>query len=320
MDSMRNRFPANNIIREVLLMLKVTKNTVLRIFSFLLPIIFFGTVIFGYNPLIYQKYTADPTACWFNNRMYIYCSHDQTGATGYNISDVTLMSSDDLVNWTDEGEAVKASNTTWAGLTYAPDCVYRNGYYYVYFGNGGGSVGVVRSANPTGPFTDPLGHALITSSTPGCSGMTYIFDPAAFIDDDGQAYCYFGGGGVGNARVIKLNSDMISVNGSAVTIDAPRYFEAPFMNKYNGTYYFSYSTDFSASPAASIDYMTSSNPMTGFTHRGTVLYNPPNNCGNNNHASIVNIGSNYYIAYHDRSLSNSKLGSCNGIYQRSVLP
>ncbi len=300
-------------------MLKETKNEVLRIFCFLLPVILFGTAIFGYNPLIYQKYTADPTACWFNNRMYIYCSHDQTGATGYNISDVTLISSDDLVNWTDEGEPVKApANASWAGLTYAPACAYRNGYYYVYFGNGGGSIGVVRGTSPSGPFTDPLGHAMITGSTPGCSGMTYIFDPAALIDDDGQAYLYFGGGGVGNARVIKLNSDMISVNGSAVTINAPRFFEDSMITKYNGTYYYSYSTDFSASPAASIDYMTSSNPMTGFTHRGTVLFNPPNNCGNNNHHSIVNIGSNYYISYHDRSLSNSKLGNCNGIYQRSV--
>jgi arabinoxylan arabinofuranohydrolase len=273
---------------------------------------------FGGNPLMYQKYTADPTAAWYNNRMYIYCSHDQNGATGYNITDSTLMSSDDLVNWTDEGEAVKATNTSWAGLTYAPDSVYSNGYYYVYFGNGGGSIGVVRSTSPTGPFTDPLGHALITSSTPGCSGMTYIFDPAAFIDDDGQAYMYFGGGGVGNARVIKLNSDMISVNGSAVTIDAPRYFEAPFINKRNGTYYFSYCTDFSASPAASIDYMTSSSPMSGFTYRGTIMTNPSDNCGNNSHASIVNIGSDYYIAYHTRRLMNINEGNCNNIYERSV--
>ena len=276
------------------------------------------TNLFGGNPLMYQKYTADPTAAWFNNRMYIYCSHDQTGATGYNITDVTLMSSDDLVNWTDEGEAVKASNTSWAGLTYAPDAVYRNGYYYVYFGNGGGSIGVVRSTSPTGPFTDPVGHAIVTGSTPGCSGMTYVFDPAVFVDDDGQAYMYFGGGGVGNARVIKLNSDMISVNGSAVTIDAPRYFEAPFINKRNGMYYFSYCTDFSASPAASIDYMTSSSPMSGFTYRGTILSNPSDNCGNNSHASIVNIGDNWYLAYHTRRLSNINLGSCNGIYQRSV--
>ncbi|MDA3833756.1 MAG: family 43 glycosylhydrolase, partial [Spirochaetales bacterium] len=272
----------------------------------------------GGNPLIYQKYTADPNAVFFNDRMYIYSSHDKDGATGYDIDDVTVISSDDLANWTDEGEAIKASDTSWAGLTYAPSAIYRNGYYYVYFGNGGGSIAVMRGTSPTGPFTDPLGHALITSSTPGCSDLTYIFDPATFIDDDGQAYMYFGGGGPGNARVIKLNSDMISVDGSALTIDAPRYFEAPFMNKRNGIYYFSYSTDFSASPAASIDYMTSSNPMTGFTHRGTILANPPDNCGNNNHASIVNIGSDWYISYHTRKLSSTNLGNCNGIYERSV--
>jgi len=274
--------------------------------------------LYGSNPLMYHKYTADPTACWFNGRMYIYNSHDKDGATGYDITDVTLMSSDDLVNWTDEGETFKASSTTWAGLTYAPAAVYRNGYYYLYYGNGGGSIGVVRSTSPAGPWTDPVGRAIVTSSTPGCSGLTYIFDPAVFIDDDGQAYMYFGGGGPGNCRVIKLNADMISVSGSAVTIDAPRYFEAPFMNKRNGIYYLTYSTDFSASPAATIDYMTSSNPMTGFTHRGTVLGNPSDNCGNNNHASIVNIGNDYYIAYHTRRLSNTNLGNCNGIYQRSV--
>ncbi|HJT24813.1 MAG TPA: family 43 glycosylhydrolase, partial [bacterium] len=271
------------------------------------------------NPLIYQQYTADPTACWFNNRMYIYCSHDITGQTGYSITNVYLMSSDDLVNWTDEGIPVHASDSTWAGLTYAPDTVFRNGFYYIYYGNGGGSIGVFRGTSPTGPFTDPLGHSLVSNSTPG-TNITYVFDPAAFIDDDGQAYLYFGGGGPGNARVIKLNSDMISVSGSAVSIDAPRYFEAPFMNKINGTYYFSYSTDFSASPAASIDYMTSSNPMTGFTHRGTVLFNPPNNCGNNSHAGIVNIGSNYYIAYHNRALALQNGLTCGGnaVYQRSV--
>ncbi|MBN2754287.1 MAG: endo-1,4-beta-xylanase [Candidatus Goldbacteria bacterium] len=276
------------------------------------------TTLFGGNPLMYQKYTADPNACWFNGRMYIYNSHDKDGATGYDITDVTLMSSDDLVNWTDEGETFKASSTTWAGLTYAPAAIYRNGYYYLYYGNGGGSIGVVRSTSPTGPWTDPVGRAIITGSTPGCSGMTYVFDPGVFVDDDGQAYMYFGGGGPGNLRVIKLNADMISISGSAVTIDAPRYFEAPFMNKRNGIYYLSYSTDFSASPAATIDYMTSSNPMTGFTHRGTILGNPPDNCGNNNHASIVNIGDDWYIAYHTRRLSNINLGNCNGIYERSV--
>ena len=287
---------------------------------FSLALLAFSGAAVHANPLIYQQYTADPTASWFNNRMYIYCSHDITGQTSYVINNIYLMSSDDLVNWTDEGIPAASSNTSWAGSTYAPDSISRNGFYYIYYGNGGGSVGVFRGSSPTGPFTDPLGHALVTSGTAGVAPITYVFDPAAFIDDDGQAYLYFGGGGPGNARVIKLNSDMISVNGSAVSINASRYFEAPFMNKVNGTYYFTYSTDFSASPAASIDYLTSSNPMTGFTHRGTVLFNPPNNCGNNDHASIVNVGSNYYIAYHNRALAiqNGLTCSGNAVYQRSV--
>jgi hypothetical protein len=144
---------------------------------------------------------------------------------------------------------------------------------------------------------------------PNCN-VEWLFDPGVFVDDDGQAYLYFGGGGPGNARVIKLNSDMISVSGSAVTIDAPRFFEAAYMHKRNGIYYFSYSTDFSEG-AATIDYMTSSNPMTGFQHRGTVLPNPWSNLGNNNHHSILEYGGQWYIFYHNRAVSNS-------VYQRSV--
>ena len=60
-------------------MIRETKNAFLRIFSFLLPFVFFGTGVFAYNPLIYQKYTADPTACWFNNRMYIYVRTTRPG-------------------------------------------------------------------------------------------------------------------------------------------------------------------------------------------------------------------------------------------------
>src|SRR5690348_4144895 len=71
-----------------------------------------GAPLHAYNPLIYQQYTADPTAFWdtARSRMYIYCSHDITGQTGYSITNVYLMSSDDLVNWTDEGIPFSASN------------------------------------------------------------------------------------------------------------------------------------------------------------------------------------------------------------------
>jgi len=202
-------------------------------------------------------------------------------------------------------------------MSWAPASTYRNGYYYVYFGNGANNIGVLRSTSPTGPFTDPLGQALITRSMPNCN-VDWLFDPGVFIDDDGQAYLYFGGGGEGHARVIRLNEDMISVNGEAVTIDVPQFFEALYMHKRNGIYYLSYSSDFSES-SARIDYMTSDNPMTGFVHRGTILDNPPDNCYNNNHASIFNIGDDWYVAYHTRRLANLNGITCSdSIYQRSA--
>ena len=66
--------------------------------------------------------------------------------------------------------------------------------YFVYFANGGNGIGVLRGDSPTGPFTDPLGHALVSRATPGCADVTWLFDPAVLVDEDGSAYLYFGGG------------------------------------------------------------------------------------------------------------------------------
>ncbi|MBN2536046.1 MAG: family 43 glycosylhydrolase [Spirochaetales bacterium] len=262
------------------------------------------------NPLVTSVYTADPSGFVANGRLYVICSHDKAGATDYNqLYDYILLSSADLATWQNHGTVFDARyDTSWANLAYAPDMAVRNGKYYLYFPDGGDSIGVAVGNSPEGPFTDPIGRSLVNKSMPNCN-VQWCFDPRIFVDDDGQVYLYFGGGGPGNARVIRLNSDMISVNGSAVTIDAPNFFEAAYMHKRNGIYYFSYSTDSSA--GMRIDYMTSSNPMSGFQHRGTVLDNPWDNLGNNNHHSIVEYEGQWYIFYHNRTLSNS-------VYQRSV--
>jgi arabinoxylan arabinofuranohydrolase len=150
------------------------------------------------------------------------------------------------------------------------------------------------------------------------NGVDWIFDPTCFIDDDGQAYLYFGGGPSNtgdNARVIRLNEDMVSLaDSSATTIVAPDFFEASFMHKYGGKYYFSYSTSFD-NHAAYIDYMTSDNPMTGFQYVGTLLPSPAENNGDNNHHSVVHYAGSWYIFYHNRVLANRD-GFSN--YQRSI--
>jgi hypothetical protein len=284
-----------------------------RIICFIQIMIFlFMCSLCGYadNPLVNYVYTADPAGFVANNRLYVLCSHDLDDQTGYDMYDYYLFSSDDLINWEDHGIVFDARrDTSWAWLAYAPDMAYHDGNYYLYFPNGADAIGVAVGDSPEGPFTDPLGTSLVNKNMPNCD-VQWCFDPGVFVDDDGQAYLYFGGGGPGNARVIRLNSDMISVSGEAVTIDAPRFFEASYMHKRDGIYYFSYSTDFSEG-AATIDYMTSDNPMAGFEYQGTILPNPWDNLGNNNHHSIVEYEGQWYIFYHNRAVSGAE-------YQRSV--
>jgi arabinoxylan arabinofuranohydrolase len=228
------------------------RNKVLIIFSLLLMIVFlFISTCLADYPIFYQRYTADPSGLEANGRIYLYCSHDvyNPNSPGYIMNDITCISTDDLKNWTDHGEVFKAGG--WCSLSWAPVVVCRNNKYYMYFGNSASGIGVAVSDSPSGPFTDALGRALVTGSTPGVNPPSgfWCFDPGAFVDDDGQAYLYFGGNGQGNTRVIKLNGDMISINGSASQIVAPRFFEDSWIHKYNGKYYYSYSTDFSQGAA-----------------------------------------------------------------------
>jgi arabinoxylan arabinofuranohydrolase len=266
--------------------------------------------LFAANPIFTHKYTADPNPIVWNDRLYVFASQDDNNPAdkGYNITAYTLMSSDDMANWTDHGEVFQVTrDMSWAKQAYAPGAAVRNNKVYLYVPDGGNSIGVAVADKPEGPFTDPLKKGLITKSMANCN-VPWLFDPGAFVDDDGQAYLYFGGGdgeSAGtNLRGIKLNNDMISVSGTAVTINAPCSFEAAYMHKHNGTYYFSYSTNFaSCSPKggnAWIDYLTSDNPLSGFARKGTIVPNGNIVGGGNNHAGTVLFKDKWYAFYHDR--------------------
>jgi arabinoxylan arabinofuranohydrolase len=252
-------------------------------------------------PIASHRYLADPGALVSNGRVYLYNSNDDDNPVegDYQMRSIVCISSSDLKNWTDHGEVFRApTSAAWAGYSWAPAAVERNGKVYLYFGNNASGVGVATSTSPTAPFSDARGSALVDASTPGASGTnSWLFDPSVFVDDDGQAYLTFGGNGDDNARIIRLNSDMISVSGPAIALSIPTFFEASWLSKRNGVYYFSYST----TPAAgqSIDYLTSSSPTSGFSYRGTAAAQPPSN-NNNNHHSIFELGGAWYHAYHNR--------------------
>lgn len=258
----------------------------------------------AHNPLVTQIFTADPNAIVYGDKIYMYTSHDEDGQEGFDMVDYHVYSTDDLVNWQDHGVIIHANQLPWATRLYAPGACAKNGKYYMYIPNSGSAIGVAVSDDPGGPFTDARnGQPLITPQFPNAD-VPWLFDPACFIDDDGQAYLYFGGGPSGqNARAVRLNDDMISLKDtSATTIPTTAFFEASFMHKHEGKYYFSYSSDFSAGHGAALEYLMSDSPMSGFQYKGVLLANGSINRGNNNHGSIIEYKGKHYLFYHNRKL------------------
>ena len=290
------------------------------------------------NPLVTQNYGADPGVMVYNDTIYIYTTNDSQELAGYNentygkINQLNCYSSKDMVNWTDHGSfniAGRNGAAKWASNSWAPCITSKriNGKdkFFLYFANNASGIGVLTSDSPTGPWTDPIGGPLVTGRTPGCSGVTWMFDPAVFVDSDGTGYLYFGGGvptgqfaHPKTARVIKLGNDMISTSGSAATIDAPYLFEDSGINKIGNTYYYSYCSNWNCSQGfsnAAIEYMTSNSPMGPFTYAGEIMKNPgvffPGSTGNNHH-SIFEFKGNYYMAYHTRSVESKVIGKSLG--------
>ena len=195
----------------------------------------------------------------YNGRVYVYTTNDVieydsdgkvTENTYAQINKINCLSSADLVNWTDHG-AIPVAGTDgiakWATCSWAPCAAHKtiNGKekFFLYFCNGGNGVSVLTADSPTRPWTESLGKALITRATPNCSDITWLFDPAVMVDDDGTGYLCFGGGVPdgkdampGTSRIVKLGDDMISLAGTPVTIEAPYLFEDSGIYKIGDSY------------------------------------------------------------------------------------
>lgn len=297
------------------------------------------------NPIIAQRFMADPYAIEYEGTIYVYGSNDSGSLhkddngnyyrNSYaNIKSINCISSDDMVNWTDHGIIQVASDdrservgiAKWASNSWAPAACYntvtnpetgeKQLMFFLYFANSAANIGVLVSESPVGPWRDPLGKPMITRETPGCDGVEWLFDPAVLVDDNGDAYIYFGGGvpegkqkAPGTARVAKLGKDMISIDGEAVKIDAPYIFEDSGINKIGDTYYYSYCTNWSeeageAMGKAQISYMTSKNPMGPFEYQGEIMQNPGQSeyfsqkAWGNNHHCILGYKGKHYMFYH----------------------
>lgn len=288
------------------------------------------------NPLFTQRFGADPGVMEYNGRVYVYTTNDVieydsngkvTENTYAQVNKINCLSSEDLVNWTDHG-AIPVAGTDgiakWATCSWAPCAAHKtiNGKekFFLYFCNGGNGVSVLTADSPTGPWTDPLGKAMITRATPNCSDITWLFDPAVMVDDDGTGYLCFGGGVPdgkdampGTSRIVKLGDDMISLAGTPVTIEAPYLFEDSGINKIGNTYYYTYCSNWNTAGNAygmtsgAIEYMTADNPLGPYTYGGELFRNQGTFFGlyGNNHHSLCTLDGQLYLFYHNRSVEKA---------------
>ncbi len=303
-----------------------------------------------HNPIATQKFGADPYAMEYNGRVYVYMTndvleYDSTGTVKENsfalVNKVFCVSSEDLVNWTDHGAMVIAREegaAKWAQFAWAPSACHKTidgkEKFFLYFANSGNGIGVVTSDTPYGPWVDPIEKPIIDRNTPTCNTVTWLFDPAVLVDDNGDGYLYVGGGvpfvdgkpqaeNPGTARVAKLDASMTALDGDPVAICPPWLFEDAGANKIGDTYYYSYCTNFSNPDGAKngcIAYMTSKNPMGPFEYQDIFFANPGSffGRGGNNHHAVCKLGDDYYLFYHAQILSQRRDISAGGYRSTNV--
>lgn len=291
------------------------------------------------NPLMTQRFGADPYALVYGDRVYLYMTADTfehnvnkevTENTYGRINQINVISTDDMVNFTDHGSVKAASRqgaAKWAKNSWAPAAAWKEidgkPKFFLYFADAGGGIGVLQADSPTGPFEDPLGEALISRQTPECADVLWLFDPAVLMDDDGRAYLYFGGGvpegkadDPGTARVVELGEDMISIVGEPVRIHPPYLFEDSGIHKAKNKYYYTYCSNFQVDEAGTEKYgfesgeiisMESDSPMGPFTFKERILKNPGSvfALGGNNHHCVFRFRDQWYITYHTRVLEKA---------------
>lgn len=288
-------------------------------------------------PLVTHIFTADPSAHVFNDKLYIYPSHDlahdgedNDNGDEYQMEDYHILSMDNLdAECVDNGEALNMRDVPWvSNQMWAPDAAYKDGKYYLYFPardkDGIFRLGVAVSDSPVGPF----------QPEPNYIEGSFSIDPAVFVDDDGKAYCY--NGGLWGGQLEKWQTFSYIENPEEIPADAPalgpvfaqltddmkefatkpqfiqildengepikagdeerRYFEGPWVHKFNGKYYLSYSTG----TTHYIVYAEGDKPEGPFTYKGRIL-EPV--IGWTTHHSIVEYHGKWYLFYHDCELS-----------------
>lgn len=259
------------------------------------------------NPLISDKFTADPAPMVYDNILYLYVSHDEAkGDEMFNITEWLCYSTKDMETWTDHGPVLKPTDFEWGiGEAWASQVVEREGKFYFYTTVQAGEpynskvIGVAVSDNPVGPFKDAIGVPLITDDmTPnGPRGWWNDIDPTVFIDEDGTPWMSWGNG---TCFLVKLKPNMIELDGPIEILKMPEFVEGPWIHKRNDIYYLTYASHVDKTGSEMIAYATAPSMEGPWTYQGVLTGHAKNSF--TIHPGIIEFNDQWYLFYHNAGL------------------
>ncbi|MDF3056587.1 MAG: glycoside hydrolase [Rariglobus sp.] len=270
------------------------------------------------NPIITDVFTADPAVIVHNDTVYLYVGQDESPEKNsrYVMNRWLVYSSTDLVNWTAHGSPLSPADFTWAkNDAWAGHVIEKGGkfYWYVPMNHatiGGKSIGVAVADSPLGPFKDARGSALVTNDMTKATKIGWDdIDPTAFIDDDGQAWLFWGNQKCYYAR---LKPNMTELDGPIQVVpddQVKNFTEAPWVHKRGNLYYLSYATGF----PEKIAYATSDKITGPWTPRGLLSEGAFNS--NTIHQAIIDYKGQSYFFYHNGAVQHPNTGDS---HRRSV--
>tara|TARA_R110002051_G_scaffold314934_1_gene392573 strand:- start:9106 stop:10101 length:996 start_codon:yes stop_codon:yes gene_type:complete len=265
------------------------------------------------NPVIKEEFTADPAAIVYQDSVYLYTGHDEAPDDFhfYKMNEWLVYSSVDMLQWKKHPVPLKVSDFKWAKSdAWAAQVIERDEKFYWYITTEhstikGKAIGVAVSDSPTGPFKDTLGKALITNDMTTNTTIDWDdIDPSVIIDNDGQAYLFWGNT---ICYYAKLKKNMIELDGPIQTIDLPNFTEAPWIHKKGDWYYLSYAYQFPEKTA----YAMSKSIEGPWEFKG--LLNELAGNSNTNHQAIIEFKNKDYFIYHTGGLQPN-----GGSFRRSV--
>jgi len=275
----------------------------------------------GSNPIIRDKFTADPAPMVDGERLYLYVGHDEAQRDEmFNMKEWLVYSTTDMRHWTDHGPIMKVSDFKWAKKdAWAAQAIRKNGRYWFYAAvehdqtHPGKAIAVAVSDKPTGPFVDAKGSALITNQmTPKGTHSWEDIDPTVFTDDDGTTWIAWGNR---QAYIAKLKSNMIELDGPIREITPPHFEEGPWLHKRGKFYYLTYaSLDRATHRDERISYATATSLDGPWTYRGELTGSGKYSF--TIHPGIAQYKGDGYIFLHNASLA---IGDLNGAIGRRAV-